>query len=83
MTSWGSISQPPEGVFLQKEKQGQSLQVDTAWLILESRTLEDPVTEVVSDSATPWTIGYQSSPAVHEIFQARILEWVVISFSRR
>ena len=53
MTSWGSINQPLEGVFLQREKQGQSLQVDTAWFILESRTLEDPVTEVVSDSLRP------------------------------
>ena len=30
---------------------------------------------VLSDSLTPWTV-------VHEILQARILEWVVISFSR-
>ena len=31
---------------------------------------------VVSDSATPWTV------AVYGIIQARILEWVAISFSR-
>ena len=30
---------------------------------------------------TPWTVAYHSS--VHGILQARILEWVVISFSRR
>ena len=31
--------------------------------------------------ATPWTVAYQAPP-VHGIFQARILEWVAISFSR-
>ena len=31
----------------------------------------------MSDSATPWTIY-----TVHEILQARILEWVAIPFSR-
>ena len=30
--------------------------------------------------ATPWTVAHQAS--VHGIFQARILEWVAISFSR-
>ena len=34
----------------------------------------------VSDSATPWTVACSSS--VHGILQARILEWVAISFSR-
>ena len=33
--------------------------------------------------ATPWTVAYQAPQAtVHGIFQARILEWVAISFSR-
>ena len=36
--------------------------------------------------ATPWTVAYQASPSmgfsVHGIVQARILEWVTISFSR-
>ena len=50
MISWRSINQPLEGVFLQREKHGQNLTVEMAWLISESRTLEDPVTEVVSDS---------------------------------
>ena len=31
--------------------------------------------------ATPWTVARQA-PLVHGIFQARILEWVAISFSR-
>ena len=31
--------------------------------------------------ATPWTIAYQT-PQSMEIFQARVLEWVAISFSR-
>ena len=30
--------------------------------------------------ATPWTVAYQAP--VHGIFQARVLEWVAISFSR-
>ena len=34
---------------------------------------------VVSDSATPWTAARQAS--VPKILQARILEWVAISFS--
>ena len=32
--------------------------------------------------ATPWTITYEGY-SVHRIFQARILEWVAVSFSRR
>ena len=34
--------------------------------------------------ATPWTVGYQAlrSLSVCGIFQARVLEWVAISFSR-
>ena len=35
---------------------------------------------VMSDSATSWTVAHQ--PAIHEIFQARILEWIAIPFSR-
>ena len=31
--------------------------------------------------ATPWTVAYQAS-SVHWILQARLLEWVTISFSR-
>ena len=31
--------------------------------------------------AMPWTSAYQGS-SIHGIFQARILEWVAISFSR-
>ena len=36
--------------------------------------------------ATPWTVTYQAPPSMgfslHGILQARILEWVAISFSR-
>ena len=32
-------------------------------------------------SATPWTIAYQAPPSMG-FFQARVLEWVAISFSR-
>ena len=31
--------------------------------------------------ATPWTVAHKA-PLVHGIFQARVLEWVAISFSR-
>ena len=31
---------------------------------------------------TPWTVAYQAPQTVHGVFQARILEWVAISFSR-
>ena len=31
--------------------------------------------------AAPWTVAHQTPP-IHEIFQARVLEWVAISFSR-
>ena len=31
--------------------------------------------------ATPWTVAYQAH-SVHEIFQAIVLEWIAISFSR-
>jgi len=31
---------------------------------------------------TPWTVAHQVPPSVHGISQARILEWVAISFSR-
>ena len=30
---------------------------------------------------SPWTIAYQAPPSIHGIFQARVLEWVAISFS--
>ena len=36
----------------------------------------------IATFATPWTIYSQPGPSVHGIFQARILEWVAISFSR-
>ena len=32
--------------------------------------------------ATPWTVVHQA-PFVHGIFQARILEWVAISYSNK
>ena len=36
---------------------------------------------VLSDSVIPWTVVYQASLTMG-IFQARVLEWVAISFSR-
>ena len=36
----------------------------------------------VQHFGTPWTVAYTGS-SIHGIFQARILEWVAISFSRR
>ena len=35
---------------------------------------------VVSDSVTPWTVTYQGF-SVHGSFQARIPEWIAISYS--
>ena len=34
--------------------------------------------------ATPWPVAYQAlrSLSVHGVFQARVLEWVAVSFSR-
>ena len=46
----------------------------------DALTSDIPACKVVSDSATPWTSLPGSS--VHGISQARILEWVAISFSR-
>ena len=37
---------------------------------------------VMYDSATPWTVCSLPGSSVHEILQARILEWVAISSSR-
>ena len=37
--------------------------------------------QVMSNSfATPWTVACQAR--VHGLFQSRILEWIVVSFSR-
>ena len=36
---------------------------------------------VMSNSTTPWTVALPDS-SVHVIFQARILEWVAVSYSR-
>ena len=48
----------------------------------ESDTTELNWTEIMSDSsATPWTVAHQCS-SVHDISQARILEWATISLSR-
>ena len=46
--------------------------------ILTSEISESESCSVMSDSVTSWTPG----SAVHGILQARIVEWVVISFSR-
>ena len=32
--------------------------------------------------ATPWTIACQAPQSIHGVFQAKLLEWVAISFSR-
>ena len=52
-----------------------------SWILknrIASRTLKVKVTSLscVRLFATPWTVGY------HAILQARVLEWVAISFSR-
>ena len=45
--------------------------------------MSDSATPWTVDSATRWTVAYQVPQAtVHGVFQARVLEWVAISFSR-
>ena len=47
-----------------------------------ARESESVSCSVESDSLRPWTVCSLSSSSVHGILQARILEWVVIPFSR-
>ena len=61
-----------------------SLSFNFYFIYLAALDLSSP-SEVKSFScvqlfATPWTVAYQAS-SVHGILQARILEWVTISFS--
>ena len=37
---------------------------------------------VMSDSVSPWTLCSPPDSSIHGIFQARVLKWVAISFSR-
>ena len=50
-------------------------------LIVTGIILKVCVCSVMSNSATPWTVAPPGSSA-YGIFQARMLEWVAISFSR-
>ena len=53
-----------------------------AYFFLTSSICESVSHSVVSDSLpTPWTVAHQA-PLSMGILQARILEWVAISFSR-
>jgi len=47
----------------------------------ESAVLSGLVAKSCPTLATPWTVAHPGS-SVHGISQARILEWVAISFSR-
>ena len=38
---------------------------------------------VTSNFGTPWTVAHQASLSMNFFFQARILEWAVISSSRK
>ena len=40
------------------------------------------VTKLCLTLATPWTLCSLTGSCIHGIFQAKLLEWVVISFSR-
>ena len=58
-------------------------------LIAESEELKSLLRKVkvkllscVQLFATLWTVAFQAGSPVHGIFQARVLEWVAISFSR-
>ena len=82
----------PTPVFLPGESQGRgSLVGCRLWGCTESDTTEATQQQqqqkitvsrsVVSDSVTPWTVTHQA-PLKNGILQGRILEWVVIPFSR-
>ena len=45
--------------------------------VFMSNESENVCHSVMSESATPWTVA-----CVHEILQAKILEWFAISYSR-
>ena len=51
------------------------------WLLSWNWSPTVRVCSVISDSASPWTVSWTDS-SVHGIFQARILEWAAICFSR-
>ena len=70
----------PESL-MSPELAGGFFTISTTW---ESRTEDgggDVVTKSCPTLATPWT-GNLPGCSVHGILQARILEWVAISFSR-
>ena len=52
--------------------------IEKVWKPLCSAVLSQ---SVMSDSATPWTVAHQA-PLSMGFFQARILEWVTIPFSK-
>ena len=61
--------------------------VHCCFKLLTSRVICSAVVDEVKSLShvwlfvTPWTVAYQA-PLVHGIFQAIVLEWIVISFSR-
>ena len=56
-------------------------------MFITVKNYKQPIVSSISEVAqscpteTPWTIALQGS-SVHGIFQARVLEWVAISFSK-
>ena len=57
--------------------------VGPCWLSIYIHSHESESCSVMSNSfATTWTVCSLSGSSVHGIFQARILEWIAISFSR-
>ena len=63
-------------------KKSQTLNFSLPWIqsVLDVRTCAQSLS-YVQLFATPWTVAHQA-PLSMEICQARILEWVVISYSR-
>ena len=49
---------------------------------MESTGFEVRLLSYVRLFAIPWTVACLPGPSVHGIFQARLLEWLAISFSR-
>ena len=70
-----------EGFFLIAASRVRGLLIAVASLVVKKERKVKLLSRVQL-FATPWTVALPGS-SVRGIFQARILEWVAISFSRR
>jgi len=74
----GPISCPNHFI---EERVPEGKQGREAGILCVYACVHTPSQSVVCDFLTLWTVAHQA-PTVHGIFQARILEWVPLSFSR-